>query len=1214
MPLSPDSPLRNPHPLPPDGSFRGGRLPAALATGFVAVDEKTMVEGVEFVRRLAQHLRFINRAGVASGNWASFYERQPAVLTARLLSWPLERLGKRMAQYRELIEDHQSPIPKEQLLLGLFDLVSSVAIALDELTEELPAGSPLRQLANALVVNQLSPAFKRWLAYFMAAEPAYFGALGPDQVPGYLRDDYAAGGRLIATEDLLTPGGLELKPRWNNGNSWESYLADIAVDPSPEDATVFGSGILGVDSDTEIMHALGHIFFNGVYEAFLSATLHLRSGAQNYWEALLEQPGHQPHIALLLTYLEIQQSQRAMLNTLTDKHLDFYYRRVLRTEVAASQPEQAHLVLEARKNLPPTYLLPGTSFRGGKDETGIPRIFTSQEGLTVLPAKIVEKRAIFKVHNQPEVYDFPGENRIVFPDADASRLYSATVVNSPDGAGEEDLPEDKLSWHPFGYKAKEGNFLSAGMTEARVGFVLASHYLFLQEGSRTITFLFSGTGLSPLKNKTLSVNLSTAKGWIEKKGTVDNSLRLTIEVSADEESVTPYDEEVHFLGIETSLPVASFTLPHDEGDFAYHALRNSKIDHIYVGLVVNGLRTLQLSGPTGPLDSSQPFFPFGPAPATNAVFNIGAHEVFQKRSAIATVNWAWQNTPTKAINTNLERLDSGTFTKVGNSRNLSLKEDSMAFTVIEDNLIPPSFQKGTAYQSDAVRGFVRMRLLSNYGHAAYPEKLAGWTAEKTGYTKPALPFEAKMTAVTMDYIVGETSSGSVNSQRVNHQYFHLTVFGSKPAEKTSGRFHLFPRIFPAGDWGADAGALYVGIEQWKAGPALSLLFQIEEGTADPLLEKSEEHLLWHYLDGNEWKAFGKEEIVDSTDQLLSTGLVLLDLPPNVSQDCSRMGTQEVQWIRVSALEKTEAINRLRGVHTNGIRVVQSFSEGQVTTDAALAEETVTKMSTPLSGVKTVSQPYPSFGGSAPEDRDGYFTRLSERLRHKDRALMEWDVEHLVLQAFPEVERVVCLNHLEFAPGASPGQHLYHELRAGHFTVLPLGRAGEENLRPYVSLSSREEIDTFLKARISCHATLHVRNPLIEEVRVVTKVRFHTAFEEAWALQQIQLDLIDYLSPWHDEGLSELDFTAGVKQSAVVNFLEELEYVDYIKDLGLLHLSDPAQNNKEHLYPTKLVSLLASAPSHTITPLGVTEEVVVPEVCSPRRARRRARLLPQNPVA
>jgi hypothetical protein len=637
---------------------------------------------------------------------------------------------------------------------------------------------------------------------------------------------------------------------------------------------------------------------------------------------------------------------------------------------------------------------------------------------------------------------------------------------------------------------------------------------------------------------------------------------------------------------------------------------------------------LALSGPTGPLDSSQPFYPFGPAPQTNSVFNIGANEIFQKLRANATLSWAWQNARIGTIDLQLERLNQGVF---GNVIGLFEAQDAVSrgfgggffsivftlngsrtFSIEGDSMIEPNFEETLPYQSDSVRGYVRLKLEENFGHADYPKKLAGWTAGKAEYpNEPPLPFDPKMVEIGLDYTVNESDSEVATSQAATSAYFHLTPFGSQPATTSFGQVDLLPSTFPNGDWGADAGALLVGIEQWEPGPVLSLLFQIEEGTADPLLEKPTDHLIWHYLDGNKWTKFNKEDLIDGTDQLLRSGLVNLKLPQNLSRDCSRMGTTDIQWIRIGVLSKTKAVNQLQGIHVNGVRVIQKFTEGQIAGSEPLPAETIAKMLVPLPGVKKTTQPYPSFKGAAPEERDAYFTRLSERLRHNERGLMEWDVEHLVLQAFPEVERVICLNHLEFAPGEIPGQHVYHELRAGHFTVIPLGQASGETLRPYVSLSTREAITDFLRERISCHATLHVRNPLVEEVRVVAKVRFREEYDSDWALGQIQEDLIDYLSPWKDQGLGSLDFRAGVQQSSVVNFLEELVYVDVIKDLVLLHLADPTQNNEEVLRPTKLVSVLASAPSHNFSLLPTEEVVIVPEVCSPGRPRRRAQLITEN---
>ncbi|MFP3489066.1 hypothetical protein R0K20_15795, partial [Staphylococcus sp. SIMBA_130] len=72
------------------------------------------------------------------------------------------------------------------------------------------------------------------------------------------------------------------------------------------------------------------------------------------------------------------------------------------------------------------------------------------------------------------------------------------------------------------------------------------------------------------------------------------------------------------------------------------------------------------------------------------------------------------------------------------------------------------------------------------------------------------------------------------------------------------------------------------------------------------------------------------------------------------------------------------------------------------------------------GIKSVTQPFNSFGGKATEKDNEFYIRASERLRHKNRAVSLWDMEHLVLQAFPEVYKVKCLNHTCSTSFLSPG--------------------------------------------------------------------------------------------------------------------------------------------------------------------------------------------------
>jgi len=1226
MPTTDTAQVRNPHPLSPDGTFQGGRLPAALAPAYVRVDEYEVSDRLAYVRQLAAYVNYVDETNGIRGNWSAFYDKQPAVTVARLLTWPLERLARRLAEHRELIEDtdlSNDPVVLGRLLESLFDVLTSAVLSFDALAGALPVTSPLHPRAVALMEHQLAPAFRRWLAYYRAGRDngLFDGTREADYA--YLLDAEAVGGAIVSTNGLLD-GSLTLSTYWSAGEDWGAYAGAVV-----EDFTVYGATAPFADPARAIVHAAGHVFFHGIYEAFVNAALHLRTPATTEWKRLLTDfPEHAPHLALLLAFLQVRERQREMLNGLTDRHLNFYYRRVLRLERAPSRPPEAFLSLEPRKNAAPTYLPAGTEFRGGKDETTkLERIFESSEALTVTAAKIAEMRALFKVADTPTIFDFPDENRAVFANNDGGRYYAATVVNSADGIG-GDLPEGTESWHPFGYRAPVSGTLQAGMEPARIGLAIASHYLYLLEGDRTIELTFFGTGINATVGTEWRVLLTTEEGWWETTITVDANRVATISLSPSDPAIVVYAEEVHQLGLTTDKPVCRLELVHDEGTpYAYGSLRNARLSEIQLNLTVNGVRQLSLSGSGGDIDPSKPFFPFGAQPRGGEVLVIGNQEAFQKAASIV-FQWVWKNpNPPQLADILIEQLTDGTFVNVGESATNTIPDyypypnsSNVPFSVAANATRKPAPGENPPYSVDQANGYARFVLEGNWGHADYPGNLAAFIADPDNNAEPSLPYQPEFSEISLDYTAQLNLGQEAFTKAAEHQVFHLSPFGHDFAEPdANSTIGLLPPVLPQTEPALDAGALYLGIDDWEPGTQLQLLFAVEEGSADPLLEKPEDHLSWYYLDGNDWTLFPNDKRNDGTDGLLRSGIVRLDLPFETQLGNTRFGDERA-WVRVTAGKHTDAVNYLRGIHAQAIHVVQRLDDGATASNDPLPAGTIAKLLRPLSTIKKIDQPYPTFGGAAPEARDAYFTRQSERLRHKDRGITEWDVEHLVLAAFPEVERVICLQHLHFEPGAEAGDYIYHELAAGHFTVLPLGRSGggrANALRPYVSLTTREDITKLLAERMSCHATAHIRNPLFEEVRVRADVRFRAGTDEAWALTQIDQDIITHISPWRDAGLGQLDLAAEVHRSSVLNFLEELDYVDYVKNLTLLHLRDASQNGGERLRPTKLVALLVAAPSHLITPLPADESVELSEVCElarrPRRGRDRIRLI-ENPIA
>ena len=204
------------------------------------------------------------------------------------------------------------------------------------------------------------------------------------------------------------------------------------------------------------------------------------------------------------------------------------------------------------------------------------------------------------------------------------------------------------------------------------------------------------------------------------------------------------------------------------------------------------------------------------------------------------------------------------------------------------------------------------------------------------------------------------------------------------------------------------------------------------------------------------------------------------------------------------------------------------------------------------------------------------------MRHKDRAITLWDYERLILEAFPQIYKAKCLNHTHYEPTESGGT--YKELAPGHVTIVTIPNLQFSNLRnplrPYTSLGLLEEIKAFLKKRLSCFVTLHVRNPQFEDVSTDFKVRLHDGFDESFYTNQLKEEITRFLSPWAFSEGGNPSFSGKIYKSALINFVEERPYVDYVTDFELFHVFVDSNGSKQTIEKdgvegSKAVSILVS---------------------------------------
>jgi hypothetical protein len=241
---------------------------------------------------------------------------------------------------------------------------------------------------------------------------------------------------------------------------------------------------------------------------------------------------------------------------------------------------------------------------------------------------------------------------------------------------------------------------------------------------------------------------------------------------------------------------------------------------------------------------------------------------------------------------------------------------------------------------------------------------------------------------------------------------------------------------------------------------------------------------------------------------------------------------------------------------------------------------ISKLLDPLSAVKAVSQPYPSFGGAAAEGDQQFYTRVSERLRHKNRAIARWDYERMILEQFPSVSKVKCLNHTDPQSYLAPGNVtlvLLPDLEHTDSAYL---------LEPRVDKGTCEEILAFIQARAGGQLAVHVRNPRYEKIEISCKVQMRPGYDYNTYARELNTALLRLLTPWAFNSQQLPRFAGTVYKSVLINYIEDLPYIDYVTEVKMFHWIAGARQTEDKQMITATVpdAILTTYATHQITPV------------------------------
>lgn len=992
---------------------------------------------------------------------------------------------------------------------------------------------------------------------------------------------------------------------------------------------------------------------------FLAAAAQIVYYARSlFQDSITNNQYHTPGTALFIAFLKLYQYVQQDLNAITGKHLDFFYRELLQQKMKPSEPDHAHVCFTLADHADSSLIEKGTLFKAGIDEEGYDRLYTATDFLKVNKTQITDLCSIYlEQHNEVGLensYEYISniyQSEILTSkggfDFSLAPLSFAAVEKT------KETPENKI------IKVSEVGFAIASpllmMSEGKRECDLVLSFN-LRSMSSLLSFLERFTVnenstfdriFHKLFSHAFKLSLTTADGWYEiidyklySPDSISGSFRISFVLPMGAPSITgmgeKWDKNEAAL-YNTGWPVLKLCLTNEKSMLMYSYLKDLVISECSIQVSVSGIKNLEVFNDLGQLDTSNPFYPFGSIPVLGSSLLIGNAELYNKNIDDFSVELGWYNLPrTKGgfkqyYQEYDPKIDNDSF-RVGATAlsdfefHPTAKEKVQQFSLfsIEEEMegqLPTLSQvtvlKGfdinllrinadyskTAlppYSNKAKSGYIKLELLSPemcFGQAIYPtlfssKLIKGMKSANVELPNP--PYVPQLKSITLNYqastrISFESGSLVKSDPKADEKVFLLQPFGIQTIFKNSTSFsdNFLPRY-------QHNGYLMIGLDNVQPSEPLTIHFVLEPSLGNEF-EAELPVIEWYYVYQDRWISFDKKDLVfDTTRSFTATGIVKLSMPKLIDNQNTALPSGKY-WIVAAIKGDLKLVAKLKGIYTQALKLEWTPQKKGAFWTGPIPANTIDSFLNARAEIAAVFQPLPSFGGRDKEKPQEYYTRVSERLQHRNRCVTAWDYERMVLEKFPFVNQVKCISPVD--------NHEFVEQGKIILVVVPAPAGNNEFVFPRFNYSILQEIKEYIEGYISPFVSVQVINPVYEEVKVSASVRFRDMAKKGTGIEDLHRDLRDFICPWYNDRSQEILFGGSVNLDELEAFLRNRSYIGYVTNVSMLILhyydkyysisdSVVASLEDKTLYASKPWAVLIPMKQHPIKLLE-TDEYISP---------------------
>lgn len=426
------------HPFQNDpGVSQRQRIMDDLLNGEAKIDGRTLADLLDYFVQLSRHIQFYD-TDLSVSDWQPFFQKSlPFVLTGAI-KFDRIYISEKVDSYAALFDKHPSKAGLQLLIHSLFfQVINRINTWHSQLQG---SGLPTELVLLKLIKDKLREPLNEFICLHNVAVTFY----------------------------CIKPINFE---KISKNDAWGLTAARLNnSDCKPQEKTK-RKRLIALYKKVQ---ALFPIFLDTTRIIADTSRLCIEQSILPLKEEFRE--NHAPHLALLFAFLKLFQHLQGDLNSFTKKHLDFFYKEVLQLKAKEAIPDKVHLVFEIQKQLDSYLLKKGLLAKDGKDTNRAEILFALDDEIVVNKAQVADTRTLFL------------NNQNILEKTFVEGVYMAPDATKMDGLikpfkGESCFPT-------LGARLSKYTNPEIGMAQpypnARIGFILASPVLLLNEGERKV--------------------------------------------------------------------------------------------------------------------------------------------------------------------------------------------------------------------------------------------------------------------------------------------------------------------------------------------------------------------------------------------------------------------------------------------------------------------------------------------------------------------------------------------------------------------------------------------------------------------------------------------------------------------------------------------------------------------------------------------------------